>query len=133
LGHSYALPSRTDAATACRAAASLSRRARNIAGGHRNICVVGDPDQSIYKFRGSDIRNILDFERDFPRATVLTLSENYRSTKSILSAADRLISHNTQRKPKPLISMKEGGSPVRFAASAQIQQGENRLRRGNGI
>ena len=86
--------------------------ARGLSVDYPNLCVVGDPDQSIYKFRGSDIRNILDFERDFPNATVLTLSENYRSTKPILSAADRLISHNTQRKPKPLISMKEGGSPV---------------------
>jgi len=77
-----------------------------------NLCVVGDPDQSIYKFRGSDIRNILDFERDFPNATVLTLGENYRSSRPILNAADHLIKNNTQRKPKPLVAVREGGAPV---------------------
>src|SRR5205085_6525861 len=76
--------------------------ARGLSVDHPNLCVVGDPDQSIYKFRGSDIRNILDFERDFPDARVLTLSTNYRSTKSILRAASHLIAHNTQRKPKEI-------------------------------
>ncbi len=77
-----------------------------------NLCVVGDPNQSIYKFRGSDIRNILDFERDFPDARVITLSRNYRSTKAILHAASALIAHNKQRKPKDLITENGAGHPV---------------------
>jgi DNA helicase-2/ATP-dependent DNA helicase PcrA len=86
--------------------------ARRLSVDHPNLCVVGDPDQSIYKFRGSDIRNILDFERDFPSARVLTLSMNYRSTKSILAAAGGLIAHNTQRKPKDLITENPHGQKV---------------------
>ncbi|HEY8505503.1 MAG TPA: UvrD-helicase domain-containing protein [Gemmataceae bacterium] len=78
-----------------------------------NICVVGDPDQSIYKWRGSDIRNILDFERDFPDARVITLDRNYRSTKSILRAADALIGHNRMRKKKTLVTENPQGDPVR--------------------
>ena len=86
--------------------------ARRLSVDHPNLCVVGDPDQSIYRFRGSDIRNILDFERDFPQARVLTLSLNYRSTKSILAAASGLIAHNTQRKPKDLLTENPGGQKV---------------------
>jgi DNA helicase-2/ATP-dependent DNA helicase PcrA len=86
--------------------------ARRLSVDHPNLCVVGDPDQSIYKFRGSDIRNILDFERDFPSARVLTLSMNYRSTKSILAAAGGLIANNTQRKPKDLITENPNGQKV---------------------
>src|SRR5690606_14177365 len=78
-----------------------------------NICVVGDPDQSIYKWRGSDIRNILDFERDFRDARVITLDRNYRSTKSILRAADALIGHNRMRKKKTLVTENPEGDPVR--------------------
>jgi DNA helicase-2/ATP-dependent DNA helicase PcrA len=86
--------------------------ARGLSVDQRNLCVVGDPDQSIYKFRGSDIRNILDFERDFPDARVLTLSMNYRSTKAILHAAATLIAHNRQRKPKDLVTDNPAGDPV---------------------
>ncbi len=86
--------------------------ARRLSIDQPNICVVGDPDQSIYKWRGSDIRNILDFERDFPDARVITLDLNYRSTKSILAAADALIAHNKQRKPKDLHTDNPQGDPV---------------------
>jgi DNA helicase-2/ATP-dependent DNA helicase PcrA len=86
--------------------------ARGLSIDHPNLCVVGDPDQSIYKFRGSDIRNILDFERDFPQARVLTLSQNYRSTKAILQAASHLIAHNRQRKRKDLVTENPFGAPV---------------------
>ena len=80
----------------------------------RNLCVVGDPDQSIYRWRGSDIRNILDFERDFPDAKVVLLGKNYRSTGAILHAAGRLIEHNKQRKKKPLTTDNPPGEPVRI-------------------
>src|SRR5205823_6326245 len=86
--------------------------ARRLSIDYPNLCVVGDPDQSIYGWRGSDIRNILDFERDFPGARVLTLSQNYRSTKSILRAAGHLIEHNRQRKPKDLVTDNPQGQPV---------------------
>jgi DNA helicase II / ATP-dependent DNA helicase PcrA len=70
--------------------------------GHRNVTVVGDHDQSIYRFRGADISNIMDFEHAFPDATVITLSQNYRSTQTILDAANAVIEQNTNRKPKHL-------------------------------
>ncbi len=87
--------------------------AKRLSLNYPNLCVVGDPDQSIYKWRGSDIKNILDFERDFPAATVITLSKNYRSTKMILHAAGTLIDHNKQRKKKKLVTDNEVGAPVR--------------------
>lgn len=77
-----------------------------------NICVVGDPDQAIYGWRGADISNILEFEEHYPGARVITLGENFRSTRPILAIADRLIKHNTRRKDKPLFTSREGGEPA---------------------
>jgi DNA helicase-2/ATP-dependent DNA helicase PcrA len=79
---------------------------------HKNICVVGDPDQSIYAWRGADIKNILEFERDYPDATVVRLEQNYRSTKTILEIASKLISSNTQRKDKSLWTENSQGEPA---------------------
>ena len=76
---------------------------------HRNICVVGDPDQSIYAWRGADIANILDFEKDYPDAKVIRLEQNYRSTKVILAIASHLISHNNRRKEKRLWTENDDG------------------------
>jgi DNA helicase-2/ATP-dependent DNA helicase PcrA len=87
---------------------------RRLSMNYRNLCVVGDPDQSIYKWRGSDIRNILDFERDFPDARVIALEKNYRSSKAILHAATALIAHNSQRKKKKLFTDNPHGEPVRI-------------------
>jgi len=85
-----------------------------LAAGHRNLCVVGDPDQSIYAWRGADIRNILDFEQDYADARVIKLEKNYRSTQPILSGASAVIAHNRDRKEKSLFTDREGGSPIRF-------------------
>src|SRR6266508_2698483 len=79
----------------------------------RNVCAVGDPDQSIYAFRGADIRNILEFERDFKDTRTIALEQNYRSTNSILEGANAVISHNSERKPKNLWSELGEGEPVR--------------------
>ncbi len=84
-----------------------------LAGKHGNVFAVGDPDQSIYAFRGADIRNILEFERDFGGARVIALEQNYRSTNAILRAANSLIAHNRERKPKNLFSELGEGDPVR--------------------
>ncbi len=83
-----------------------------LAGEHGNLCVVGDPDQSIYSFRMADIRNILDFERDFPETKSVSLEQNYRSTNTILHAANHLIANNRERKEKSLWSELGEGLPV---------------------
>lgn len=81
---------------------------------HRNLCVVGDPDQSIYSWRGADITNILNFERDYPEAKVVILKENYRSTQKILDAANAVIANNRLRKEKELFAAKDKGHPLFF-------------------
>ncbi|HEX2070411.1 MAG TPA: UvrD-helicase domain-containing protein [Thermoleophilaceae bacterium] len=86
---------------------------RLLADEHRNLCVVGDEDQSVYRFRHADIRNILDFEHDFPDANVIKLEQNYRSTQTILDAANGVIRNNRERIGKNLWTDEEGGDPVR--------------------
>jgi DNA helicase-2/ATP-dependent DNA helicase PcrA len=83
-----------------------------LASEHKNLCAVGDPDQSVYAFRGADIRNILDFERDFPGTRTIALEQNYRSTNAILRAANDVIENNSERKPKHLFSDLGEGEPV---------------------
>ena len=85
---------------------------RQLTATHRNLCVVGDSDQSIYKFRGADIRNIRDFEVDYPDARIIILDQNYRSTETILNAANSVISNNTKRTPKNLWSDRGSGVPI---------------------
>ncbi|MBO4783679.1 MAG: UvrD-helicase domain-containing protein [Lachnospiraceae bacterium] len=81
---------------------------------YKNLCVVGDDDQSIYRFRGANIRNILDFEKNYPTAKVVKLEQNYRSTENILNAANAVIAHNIGRKEKSLWSEKGDGSKIHF-------------------
>ncbi len=85
---------------------------RLLSSSHRNLCVVGDDDQSIYRFRGANIRNILDFEKDFPDAMVVRLEQNYRSTGKILKAANGVIRHNEERKDKTLWTQNPEGENV---------------------
>ncbi len=85
---------------------------RRLAEIHRNLCVVGDPDQSIYKWRGADLRNILDFETDFPEAAIVKLERNYRSTQIILDAASAVIRQNRNRKDKHLWTDRAGGDRI---------------------
>src|SRR6476660_1095797 len=92
---------------------------------HRNVCAVGDPDQSIYAFRGADIRNILEFERDFGETRTIALEQNYRSTNTILESANAVISHNRERKPKNLWSELGEGEPVR-ALEVEDEHAEER-------
>src|SRR5258708_11374725 len=85
---------------------------RRLAEVHRNLCVVGDPDQSIYKWRGADLKNILDLEGDFGDATIVKLERNYRSTQIILDAASAVISQNRNRKDKHLWTDRKGGDRI---------------------
>ena len=87
---------------------------QRLAARHRNLCVVGDPDQSIYKWRGADLRNILDFEHDFPEAKIVRLERNYRSTQVILDSATAVISQNRNRKEKRLYTDRAGGAKVLY-------------------
>ena len=86
--------------------------AHALASGHQNLCATGDPDQSIYGWRGADLGNILDFESHYPGAKVVRLEQNYRSTQAILAAADALIRHNQARRPKTLFTEIAGGEPI---------------------
>jgi DNA helicase-2/ATP-dependent DNA helicase PcrA len=85
---------------------------KQLAEAHRNLCVVGDEDQSIYSWRGADITNILTFEKDFPEAVIVKLEQNYRSTKTIVTAASEVIRNNTQRKDKTLFTQNEDGEKI---------------------
>jgi ATP-dependent DNA helicase UvrD/PcrA len=103
--------------------AAQYRFLRLLTGGHGNLCVVGDPDQSIYRFRGADLRNILDFERDFPDCRVVRLEQNYRSTGQILEIAGAVIAHNQARKDKALWTENERGEPARlFRAWDEVEE-----------
>jgi ATP-dependent DNA helicase UvrD/PcrA len=93
-----------------------------LAGEHHNVCVVGDEDQSIYSWRGADIRNILEFEKDFPEAKIIRLEENYRSTQTILEAASAVVSNNVRRKGKTLWTSRQGGPKIGYY---EAPDGEN--------
>jgi len=98
---------------------------RRLAEHHRNLTVVGDPDQSIYAWRGADIRNILDFETDFPEAKVVRLEQNYRSTEVILAAASAVIANNVNRKEKRLWTDRRGGDPIVYARCGdELEEGD---------
>lgn len=94
-----------------------------LADAHHNVCVVGDTDQSVYRFRGADFRNILQFETAFPEVTVVVLAQNYRSTQTILDAANAVITNNAERKPKELwTELGQGERVVRFYADDEYHE-----------
>jgi DNA helicase-2/ATP-dependent DNA helicase PcrA len=95
---------------------------KQLAGKYRNLCVVGDPDQSIYSWRFADLRNILSFEKDYPEAKVVFLEQNYRSTKTILEVASDVISANVLRKPKKLWTTNEDGAQVTVIESYNAEE-----------
>jgi DNA helicase-2/ATP-dependent DNA helicase PcrA len=88
------------------------RMAKALTGKDKNICVVGDSDQSIYSWRGANIKNILEFEKDYPEAITVVLEENYRSTKNVISTANEIIQKNNHRQPKNLFTNKDSGEPI---------------------
>jgi len=97
---------------------------RMLADKHHRICVVGDSDQSIYRWRGADISNILNFEKDYPEAKTILLEQNYRSTSTILNAANEVIGHNTGRKPKKLWTDKGDGDKIKvYRANSEHDEG----------
>jgi len=107
---------------------------RALASAHRNLCVVGDDDQSIYSWRGADLSNILDFERDWPDATVVKLEQNYRSTQLILDAAHAVVSRNAARTDKKLWTANDGGAPIqRFEAYNEEEEAEWIARQTEGL
>jgi DNA helicase-2/ATP-dependent DNA helicase PcrA len=91
---------------------------KQLASQHKNLAVVGDPDQSIYKWRGADLRNIMDFEQDFPEASIVRLERNYRSTQVILDAASAVIANNRHRKDKTLWTDRKGGAKIAYFRGA---------------
>jgi len=95
---------------------------RMLAGSEHNVCAVGDEDQSIYSWRGADIRNILEFEQDFPEARIIRLEQNYRSTQNILQAASAVVSRNIKRKGKTLWTDRQGGAQIGYY---EAPDGEN--------
>ncbi len=95
---------------------------RMLAGSQHNVCAVGDEDQSIYSWRGADIRNILEFEKDFPEAKIVRLEQNYRSTQNILQAASAVVANNVQRKGKNLWTSRQGGTQIGYY---EAPDGEN--------
>ena len=95
---------------------------RLLAGDRHNVCAVGDEDQSIYSWRGADIRNILEFERDFPEAKIVRLEQNYRSTQNILGAASAVVANNIRRKGKNLWTSRQGGAKIGYY---EAPDGEN--------
>src|SRR5437588_610768 len=95
---------------------------RMLAGTRHNVCAVGDEDQSIYSWRGADIRNILEFEKDFPEAKIIRLEQNYRSTQNILQAASSVVANNVKRKGKSLWTSRQGGSNIGYY---EAPDGEN--------
>jgi DNA helicase-2/ATP-dependent DNA helicase PcrA len=107
---------------------------RALAARYGNLAVVGDDDQSIYRWRGADLRNILDFERDWPNATVVKLEQNYRSTQLILDAAHAVVSRNTERTDKKLWTENDGGRPIqRFEAYNEEEEAEWIARQIEGL
>ena len=90
----------------------LYKLVKLLSGGYGNLCVVGDDDQCIYQWRGADIRNILDFEKDFPNAKVIKLEQNYRSKGNILNASNSVIAKNSRRKSKRLWTAEDAGNKV---------------------